>query len=163
MRINQNLPVTVILGTQEAVGRMDVIITRFLIFLPRCHMKTTAGQNEWLALCIWHLVGQVPYLVTVFLRPSLGWNNTHTHTHTCLTALCPGLHGWASTRIVKPFWILLEQETVSGSGISSAICKSAPRSRQTTTPVPHHWGGIISRQNLWSSHYHVHNSGGDFF
>jgi len=27
---------------------------------------------------------------------------------------------------------------VSGSGISWAICKSAPRSRQTTTPVHHH-------------------------
>jgi len=27
-------------------------------------------------------------------------------------------------------WILLEQETVSGSGITWAICKSAPRSRQ---------------------------------
>jgi len=27
---------------------------------------------------------------------------------------------------------------VSGSGISWAICKSAPRSRQITMPVPHH-------------------------
>ena len=39
---------------------------------------------------------------------------------------------------VKPIWILLKQETVSGSGISWAICKSAPRSRQITTPAPHH-------------------------
>jgi len=39
----------------------------------------------------------------------------------------PGLPGWVSTRKVKPIWILLEQETVSGSGISWAICKSAPR------------------------------------
>ena len=38
----------------------------------------------------------------------------------------------------KPIWILLEQETVSGSGISWAICKSAPRSRQITTPAPHY-------------------------
>ena len=38
----------------------------------------------------------------------------------------------------KPIWILLEQETVSGSGISWAICKSAPCSRQITMPVPHH-------------------------
>ena len=30
------------------------------------------------------------------------------------------------------------QETVSGSGISWAICKSAPCSRQTTTPATHH-------------------------
>ena len=62
----------------------------------------------------------------------------HTHTHTRLTALCPGLPGWAGTRKVKPIWILLEQETVSGSGISWAICKSAPRSRQITTPAHHH-------------------------
>ena len=30
------------------------------------------------------------------------------------------------------------QETVSGSGISWAVCKSAPRCRQITTPAPHH-------------------------
>ena len=54
------------------------------------------------------------------------------------TALCPGLLRWASTRKVKPIWILLEQETVSGSGISWAICKSAPCSRQITMPAPHH-------------------------
>ena len=38
----------------------------------------------------------------------------------------------------KPIWILLKQETVSGSGICWAICKSAPRSRQITTPATHH-------------------------
>jgi len=32
----------------------------------------------------------------------------------------------------------LEQEIVSGSGISWAICKSAPRPRQITTPAPYH-------------------------
>ena len=63
---------------------------------------------------------------------------THTHTHTRLMALCPGLPRWAGTRKVKPIWILLEQETVSGSGIGWAICKSAPRSRQVTMPAPHH-------------------------
>ena len=35
-------------------------------------------------------------------------------------------------------WTLLKQETVSGSGIRWAICKSAPRCRQTTTTAPHH-------------------------
>ena len=63
--------------------------------------------------------------------------DTHTHTHTRLTALCPGLPGWAGTRKVKPIWILLKQETVSGNGISWAIFKSAPRSRQITTAAPH--------------------------
>ena len=33
---------------------------------------------------------------------------------------------------------LLEQEIVSGSGISWAVCKSAPCSRQITMPAPHH-------------------------
>jgi len=53
-------------------------------------------------------------------------------------ALFPGLPRWAGTRKAKPNWILLKQETVSGSGISWAICKSAPCSRQITTPAPHH-------------------------
>jgi len=39
-------------------------------------------------------------------------------TETHLTALCLGLPGCAGTRKVKPFWILLKQDTVSGSGIS---------------------------------------------
>ena len=60
------------------------------------------------------------------------------HTHTSLMALFPGLPRWAGTRKVKPIWILLKQETVSGSGISWAICKSASRSRQITMPAPHH-------------------------
>ena len=46
--------------------------------------------------------------------------HTHTRTHTRLMALFPGLPGWAGTRKVKPIWILLKQETVSGSGISWA-------------------------------------------
>ena len=46
--------------------------------------------------------------------------------------------GWAGTRKVKPICILLMHVTVNVSGISWAICKSAPRPRQITTPVPHH-------------------------
>ena len=60
------------------------------------------------------------------------WTPTRTHTH--LTALVPGLSGWAGIIKVKPIWILLKQETVSGSGISWAICKSAPRSLHHTHP-----------------------------
>ena len=61
-----------------------------------------------------------------------------THTHTRVTALFPGLCRSAGTRKVKPIWILLKQETVSCSGISWAICKSASHSRQRTRPAPHH-------------------------
>ena len=64
------------------------------------------------------------------------WKQIHTHTR--LTAFCPGLPGWAGTRKVKPDWISLKQETMIGNGISWPMCKSAPRSRQITMPAPHH-------------------------
>ena len=82
------------------------------------------------------LQGRIPVALQGLLA-QVASLHTHTHTHTRLTALFPGLPGWASTRKVKTIWILLKQETVSGSGISWAICKSAPCSRQTTTPAPH--------------------------
>jgi len=51
-------------------------------------------------------------------------------------ALCPGLPRWAGTRKVKPIWILLEQETVSGSGIISDIqvCTSLQTDNHASTP-----------------------------
>ena len=88
-------------------------------------LKVTHGSS--VAMCLWADTLMYIRLHTI-----------HTHTHTHLTALCLGLPGWAGTRKVKPIWILLEQETVSGSGIRWAICKSAPRSRQITMPAPHH-------------------------
>jgi len=61
-------------------------------------------------------------------------SNRHTYKkHTSILqpfGLCQGLPGWAGSSKVKPIWILLKQETASGSGISWAICKSAPLSRQ---------------------------------
>jgi len=67
-------------------------------------------------------------------------NGSHigTHTYARLTAMFPRLPRWASTRKVKPIWILLKQETWSGIGVSWVICQSAPRSRQITTQAPHH-------------------------
>jgi len=51
--------------------------------------------------------------------------HAYTHTHTF-----NGPFSWttqvAGTRKVKPIWILLKQETVSGSGIGWDMCKSAP-------------------------------------
>jgi len=44
----------------------------------------------------------------------------------------------AFSRISQAHYEPWKQETVSGSGISWAICKSAPCSRQITTPAPHH-------------------------
>jgi len=99
-----------------------------LFFLCECYHR---GQ----LLCIsWGM-----WILSMERETSLKMQcGTHTHTHTHLTALCPGLPRWAGTRKVKPVWILLKQDTMSGIGISWAICKSASRSRQITTPVPHH-------------------------
>ena len=82
-------------------------------------------------------------------------------THTRLTALCPGLPRWTGTRKVKPIWILLKQETVSGSGISWVICKSAPHSRQITMAAPHHsvfyWPDALpATQPTASKHWRQH-------
>jgi len=63
----------------------------------------------------------------LFRQQSGRIKSTHSpHTHTRLTALFLGLPRWAGTRKEKPIWILLKQETVSGSGIRWAICKFAP-------------------------------------
>ena len=63
----------------------------------------------------------IPIIISVTI-------STHTHTHPFNGPLS------RTTRVSRyqkgrPIWILLKQETVSGSGISWAICKSAPRSR----------------------------------
>ena len=64
---------------------------------------------------------------------SLLTEGTHTHP---FNGPFFGQPRWAGTRKVKPIWILLKQETVSGSGISWDICKSATCSRQITMPAP---------------------------
>ena len=60
--------------------------------------------------------------------------NTHTHAHTFNDPFS-GTIRISRYQKGKPIWILLKQETVSGSGISWAIYTSAPLS---TKPAPHH-------------------------
>ena len=113
----------------------------FLYFLSKNETETVSSScnNTWWSsyqfsrqrpCCIQHLLQK--FFLSSWATKRI--QNTHTH----LTALCPGLPGWAGTRKVKPVWILLKQETLCGRGISWAICKSAPRSRQITMPAPHH-------------------------
>ena len=64
--------------------------------------------------------------------------HTNTHMHTFNGPFSRGTTQVSRYQKRNQIWILLKQETVSGSGISWAICKSAPRSRQITTPAPHH-------------------------
>jgi len=71
------------------------------------------------------------------LRTDLCIAHTDTHTHPFNGPLS-GTTQVSRYQQGKPIWILPKQETVSGSGVSWAICKSAPRSRQIAMPAPHH-------------------------
>ena len=66
----------------------------------------------------------------------------YTHTHTRLMALFPNGPFSGTTQVSRyqkgKTNLDFTEARVSGSGISWAICKSAPRSRQITTPAPHH-------------------------
>jgi len=69
--------------------------------------------------------------------------HTRTRTHTHTTILHPSWILIGTTQVsryqkVKTCLDLLEQEIVSGSGISWTICKSAPWPKQITMPAPHH-------------------------
>jgi len=121
-----------------------VLAFRITVDAHCCFHKTTIWLSikQWPGVCFFSqpvesvcCCPESSNVTSICFSPSLQWL---IHSHTRLTALFPGLLGWAVTRKVKPIWILLKQETVSGGGISWDICKSATRSRQITTPAPHH-------------------------
>ena len=81
--------------------------------------------------------------ITFLISPILWWHITTIPHYPPYTLLFPGLPGWAGTRKVKTNLDFTEAGDCewhcgSGSGISWAICKSAPRSRQITMPAPYH-------------------------
>jgi len=77
-------------------------------------------------------------------------------THTTILQHCLILSGtaWVSRHLKgKTNLDLLEQEIVIGSGISWAICKSAPWPRHITTPASHHFSVFTGQMPfLLSSH-----------
>ena len=77
---------------------------------------------------------------TLFCLLPITHTHTHTHTHTRLTALCRDCPGEPvqKGKTNLHFTEARDSEWQCGSGISWAICKSAPHSRQITTPAPHH-------------------------
>jgi len=92
----------------------------------------TATTGGWLEILL-HFQHRTGTYSTFSWAETLKMHNArmlHTHNTHPFNGLCPGLPVWASTRKVKPIWILLRQWV--------AICKSAPRSRHITMPVPHH-------------------------
>ena len=112
-----------------------------LIISPNnlCNKKCDNFTNVW----IWLNIVRINVLLQKELFNAFHWHCSlfdrkhKNNTHTYLMAFFLGLPTSASIKNVKPIWILLKQETVSGSGISWTICKSAPRSKQITTQAPH--------------------------
>jgi len=116
-------------------------------------MSTPAGGN---------MIGAYTLATTAASGGKNLSNCTDTHTYTCLTALCPELPRSAGTTKVKPIWILLKQEIVSGSGISWVVLKSAPRSRQITRHTHTHlFNGPLSGTTQVSL-YHKGKTNMDF-
>jgi len=133
---------TWVLTCQEMVHQMKEIET--WLSDSRVGNNSVAGHKSWQSVCspLHNCVDRCLTILGVEMQAMEmdaqrhQYTNTHTHTH--FMALFPELPGWAGTRKVKPIWILPKQEAVSGRWISWAICKSAPRSRQITTPAPNH-------------------------
>ena len=98
---------------------------------PRVSPPTTAlsrltRDQRWHYLQLPHLPCRsltIRYERVVLQEPNTIGSERAVHTHP-FNGPFPGLPRWAGTRKVKPIWILLKQETVIGSGISWAICKS---------------------------------------
>ena len=135
----------------KSIGRPIIFVASWKYFcssLPTDTMIQTRDCSEkaLLSPICWRVLGTTRSPVDEAHRPDqcdsgcclFAVKISSSHIHTRFTALFPGLPGWASTRKVKAILILLKQETVSGSGVSWAICKSVPSSRQITTPAPHH-------------------------
>ena len=102
------------------------------IFSPRqryCLYEFGTYELPVLLLCDLVMFINDRYMIHYFVQ----WNRARAHTHPFNDPFSTTTDG---TRNVKPIWISLKQEAVSGSGISWAVCKSAPRCRQITTLAP---------------------------
>ena len=114
--------------------------------------------NYWITGIIWHLKSAQVWIFAgsdfsckfwneICLKSGDIWIIWHifesgqistVYTHTRLTALFLGLPGWAGTRKVKTNLDFTETRDSEWQWHQLGICKSASRSRQITTPAPHH-------------------------
>ena len=120
-------------GSQQDAGETENGADEWLQETAAAHWRAQATEGPAGFDCI--------YPRSIVARVHYGQTLTLTLTLTYIHPFNGPLSG--TTRVSqyqkgKTVWILLKQETVSGSGISWAICKSAPSCRQITTPAPHH-------------------------
>ena len=125
---------------------------------PLCGSRESVRSTSRNTLC--HHTGLLQWATIILLKLKNFRLKPNNNNNTHLTALFrfPGLPGWAGTGKVKLIWIQLKQQTVSGSGISWAICKSAPHSRQITMSAPRHSvfhrpDALLAAQRTVSKHW----------
>jgi len=113
------------------------------ILSPRRH-ATTAGlyyiwPSVWLSVCHKPVSTRRIEVALTWRLPYTSYTHTHTHTHT--RPFNGPLSG--TTRVSRyqkrktSLDFTESKRQWVACGISWAICKSAPRSRQITTPAPH--------------------------
>jgi len=83
-----------------------------------------------------YLVKHLALLLPTLASFSRGQTSRELHTHR--DPLNSPLSGTTRVSRYQKGNTNLDFTEASGSGISWAVCKSAPRSRQITTPAPHH-------------------------
>jgi len=90
--------------------------------------------------CLKPIVGQVSIIKVEWMNMNAFKRIIYIHTYIHTFNRLFSRTTWVSLHQKgKPFWILLKQEMMGGSGISWTICKSfTPHSRQITMPVSHH-------------------------
>ena len=121
-------------------------------------LSLSRPQSDPTVYSVWHYTDDARLWVWHWNMMTLAWKcRTLAHicfvvwltTHTRLTALCSGLPRWAvTTRKVKPIWILLKQETVSGSGTRHHSVFYRPDALPDAQPTAsNHW-----RPNCMTNH-----------
>jgi len=113
--------------------------TTCLVITTKCHWSVCDKRRYTSVFLIW-LVQQLFTVICTQIR----YNTIRDAILMCaqkptwVSLIYRMVHAVHNTAWNTHTRFLLKQETVSGSGISWAICKSAPSSRQTNTPAPHH-------------------------
>jgi len=108
--------------------------------LSCAHELPTCCQTNHFHQLLIAVTNQIsPVISTLLILNTFTGKMTLTKSHVwCMRALFPGLPRWAGTRKVKPIWILLKQETVSGNEWHQLghmqVCTSLQIDNHASTP-----------------------------
>jgi len=79
-------------------GGLNYILCKFVSYTASVRLVTALNEQMWIHKLYRYSKFDMNRPIEALHKP------TSTHTHRRLTALCPGLPGWAGNRKVKPVW-----------------------------------------------------------